>query len=127
MRDGMSVMRCRASVSAKDGVIVVGMHFASAWRRAETCTFRTRVARPARRQLFFCTATCRPLCSLDGAVCLVPIEKGTITEALAYIKNCDPQVVDAEDHTDSFLWAFVTEACDCLYLVSCSLWPLEGR
>ena len=49
------------------------------------------------------------------AVCLVPNAKGNITEALAYIKNCDPQVVDAEDHTDSFLWAFVTEACDCLY------------
>ena len=38
----------------------------------------------SRRQLFFCTATCRPVCSLDGAVCLVPIEKGAITEALAY-------------------------------------------
>ena len=61
------------------------------------------------------------------AVCLVPNAKGNITEALAYIKNCDPQVVDAEDHTDSFLWAFVTEACDCLYLGSCSSSPLEGR
>ena len=60
-------------------------------------------------------------------VCQAPTEKGTITEALAYIKNCDPQVVDAEDHTDSFLWAFVTEACDCLYLGSCSSLPLEGR
>ena len=83
----------------------------------------------SRRQLklFFCTATCRPVCSLDGAVCLVPIEKGAITEALAYIKNCDPKVVDAEDHTDSFLWGFVAEACDCLYLGSCSSLPLEGR
>ena len=60
-------------------------------------------------------------------VCQVPTEKGTITEALAYIKNCDPKGVDAEDHTDSFLWAFVTEACDCLYLGSCSSSPLEGR
>ena len=57
-------------------------------------------------------------------VCQEPTEKGAITEALAYIKNCDPQVVDAEDHTDSFLWAFVTEACDCLYLGSRSLLPL---
>ena len=49
-------------------------------------------------------------------VCQVPTKKGTITEALAYIKNCDPQVSDAAEHTDGFLWAFVTEASDGLYL-----------
>ena len=43
-------------------------------------------------------------------VCQVPTEKGAITEALAYVKQCDPKVPDAKEHTDVFLWTFVAEA-----------------
>ena len=60
-------------------------------------------------------------------VCQEPTEKGTITEALAYIKNCNPKVSDAEEHTDGFLWAFVEEACDRLYLGFRLSSPLVGR
>ena len=60
-------------------------------------------------------------------VCLEPNEKGTITEALDHIKNCDPKVSDAQEHTDGFLWAFVAEACDRLYLDFRLSPPLFGR
>ena len=60
-------------------------------------------------------------------VCKEPTEKGTITEALAHIKNCDPKASDAEEHTDGFLWAFVEVACDRLYLDFCLSSPLFGR
>ena len=41
-------------------------------------------------------------------VCQVPTEKGTITEALAYVKQCDPKVPDAEENTESPLKVSLT-------------------